>query len=96
LFASTMARSLPKSAGLVSTTRMPYFFSKPVKKALRIAVPIEPPEWLTTIWAGLGGSWAKASRPASAAAAPPNIIASRRRIVVIGRSSPFVWQTVGA
>ena len=39
-----MARSLPKSAGLVSTTRMPYFFSKPVKKALRIAEPIEPPE----------------------------------------------------
>jgi hypothetical protein len=24
---STMARSLPKSAGLVSTTRIPYFFS---------------------------------------------------------------------
>ena len=39
-----MARSLPKSAGLVSTTRMPYFFSKPLKKALRIAEPIEPPE----------------------------------------------------
>ena len=41
---STMARSLPKSTGLVSTTRMPYFFSKPLKKALRMAVPIEPPE----------------------------------------------------
>ena len=32
-----MARSLPKSTGLVSTTRMPYFFSKPLKKALRMA-----------------------------------------------------------
>ena len=48
-----MARSLPKSAGLVSTTRMPYFFSKPLKKALRMAAPIDPPEWLTTICAGL-------------------------------------------
>ncbi len=39
-----MARSLPKSTGLVSTTRMPYFFSKPLKKALRMALPIDPPE----------------------------------------------------
>ena len=66
-----MARSLPKSAGLVSTTRMPYFFSKPLKKALRMAAPIEPPEWLTTICAGLGGSaWAKAGLVAMAAAPP--------------------------
>ena len=68
-----MARSLPKSTGLVSTTRMPYFFSKPLKKALRMALPIEPPEWLTTICAGLGGSaWAKARPDTPTAAAPPS------------------------
>ena len=41
---STMARSLPKSTGLVSTTRIPYFFSNVLMNALRMAVPIEPPE----------------------------------------------------
>jgi hypothetical protein len=35
---------LPKSTGLVSTTLIPYFFSKPLKKALRMAEPIDPPE----------------------------------------------------
>src|SRR5262249_40897853 len=88
---STMARSLPKSAGLVSTTRMPYFFSYPAKKALRIAVPIEPPEWLTTIWAGLAGSaWAEAGPAALSAAAPPRRdTTSRRRRALMSMADPL-------
>ena len=80
---STIARSLPKSAGEVSTTLMPYFFSKPLKKALRIAEPIEPPEWLTTIEAGLGGSWPKAGPAAVTAAAPPSMAIVWRRPKVL-------------
>src|SRR5262245_11079823 len=88
---STIARSLPKSAGLVSTTRMPYFFSYPAKKALRIAVPIEPPEWLTTIWAGLAGSaWAEAGPAALSAAAPPRRnTTSRRRRALMSMADPL-------
>ena len=69
---------------------MPYFFSKPLKKALRMAEPIEPPEWLTTICAGLGGSWAKALAACRERRRAADISASRRRTIFMVFPSRFM------
>src|SRR5262245_51052347 len=57
-----------------------------------MAVPIEPPEWLTTIWAGLGGSaWARAGAATALAAAPPiRDRASRRPKCLIVTAEPHL------
>jgi hypothetical protein len=60
-----------------------------LKKALRMADPIEPPEWLTTICDGFGGSaWAEA-RPAIEAAAAPTINETTRRRCMSMLFPPF-------
>src|SRR5580704_5818832 len=59
-----------------------------------MAEPIDPPEWLTTICAGLAGSaWPNAGPATPAAAAPPSKDTRsrrRRRLVFIVRSLPCI------
>src|SRR5476651_2128525 len=78
---------------------MPYFFSYVLKNALRIAEAMDPPDWLTTICAGLGGSCATAEAAPVTAAAPARPIAWRRRIFPRAMTFPFIVvprETLGA
>lgn len=78
---STMARSFPKSVGLVSTIRIPYSFSKLSKYALRIAVAMAPPEAFTTIWRGFGGSLCARAPPMPVSATQPMPAITVRRFM---------------
>src|SRR5690242_9728751 len=68
---------------------MPVSFSKASKYALRSAVFIDPPEALTTICFGFGGSpWAKAPRAVSRAAPAPTMTSRRFSLIGVMSSPP--------